>query len=133
SPRAAGRGEPGALRKVHLGDVGELEVLIVAGALLAPEEVDLVAEATVVEVDGELLTRLHLELGLENRSDLAAGAVVDRHRGPDHALDGVLVGRDRRPVVLAEVADVAADVATEWDQIGELRRVDVEEEGVLGG
>src|SRR5438067_9992401 len=29
---------PGALRKVHLGDVGELEVLIVAGALLAPEE-----------------------------------------------------------------------------------------------
>src|SRR6266508_5472249 len=96
SPRGGERGL-GELRKVHLGDVGEPEVLIVARALLPAEEVDLVAEATVVEVDGERLAALQLELGFENRADLAAGAVVDRHRGTDDALDDVLVGRDRRP------------------------------------
>src|SRR6266508_3631900 len=77
-----------------LGDLGEPEVLIHARALLAAEEVDLVAKATVVEVDRELLPRLHLQIRLHDRADRAARRKIDRLRGSGDAANVVLVGGD---------------------------------------
>src|SRR6266508_2085182 len=77
------------LLEIDLRDVREVQIEVLPGGPLAADEVDLVAEAAVVEKGLRALARLHLDGDGHDRPTVAARAGLGRHGRTDDLRDVV--------------------------------------------
>src|SRR5947208_9605905 len=99
---------PMRLRKNDLCDVGETEVLKLAGRFFAADEIDFVSGAAVLEVHLQFRARLHLHVRGNHLPELAALRRALQHAGTGDAREFSFVGSEIRSVVFAEVGRIGA-------------------------
>src|SRR3954470_15745979 len=114
------------LRQIYFGHVRQVEVDELSGRVLAPEDVDLVAEATVGEVDRRRRAVLEHHLHRHDRAKRAALRLRLRRGRSDQLRDLTAIGMRGAAISEAEVAGVARDVAAERNEVRELEALEID-------